>query len=185
MILEEVVANPFLEQFYRSGMKDALPAQLFFLFQRAKQLGAIRQSDLFASVRVADFHLHKDQLFAELVLGRDEYALYRQVADTLDLDVPKPDLTIYLQAPAGDLHNRIARRDGPFDRMLDRAYLERVADAYARYYHDYDESPLLIVNTSSIDPVRSDADFEALFEQVQRISGGRHFYNPVAAVALA
>ena len=185
LVPEHVEENPFLEQFYKSGKSVSLPAQLFFLFQRAKQLEALKQSDLFATVRIADFHIVKDRLFAELNLNREELALYEQVYEKLDLEIPTPDLVIYLQASVDALSQRIARRSGPFDRMLDRAYLEKVADAYARTYHDYDESPLLIVNTSSIDPARNDADYEALFDQIQRITGGRHFFNPAAAVAFA
>ena len=69
--------------------------------------------------------------------------------------------------------------------MIDRAYMEKLTDAYARYFHNYDEAPLLIVNASSIDPDRNDADYDALFEQVSRISGGRHFFNPASAIAFA
>ena len=185
LVLEGSVENPFLEQFYRSGRKTALPAQLFFLFHRARQLELLRQSDMFSPVRIADFHVLKDRLFAELNLSVDELDLYNQIYAKLDVDAPVPDLVIYLQASVEALVSRIQRRGVEFEKMIDRAYLEKVADTYARYFYDYDESPLLIVNASSIDPVRNDADYDALFEQVQRISGGRHFFNPAAAVAFA
>lgn len=185
LVPEHVDENPFLEQFYKSGKSVGLPAQLFFLFQRAKQLETLKQTDLFASVRIADFHIVKDRLFAELNLSREELTLYDQVSAKLDLEIPTPDLVIYLQASVDALAQRILRRNNAFDRLIDRNYLEKVADAYARTYHDYDESPLLIVNTSSIDPARNDADYEALYEQIQRITGGRHFFNPAATVAFA
>jgi deoxyguanosine kinase len=185
LILEHVDENPFLDQFYKSGRKVALPAQLFFLFQRTRQLERLNQSDMFAPVRIADFHVAKDRLFAELNLSKDEMELYSQIYEKLDVEIPKPDLVIYLQASVDALLSRIAQRGVPYERMIDRAYLETIADSYARFFYDYDEAPLLIINASSIDPVRNDADFDALFEQVQRISGGRHFFNPAAAIAFA
>lgn len=185
VVLEEVDKNPFLEQFYKSPHTAALPAQLFFLFQRAKLLQELRQSDMFAPVRVADFHIAKDRLFAELNLNRDELNLYDQIYEKLDIEVPEPDLVVYLQASVDTLMTRIAERSIPYERKIDRSYIEKIADAYARFYHSYDETPLLIVNASSIDPIREEADYRALFERVSRISGGRHFFNPAASVAFA
>ena len=185
LVLEPSEENPFLERFYRSGRSAALPAQLFFLFQRARQIEELRQSDMFAPVRVADFHMDKDRLFAEVNLDREELALYEQIAARLDVDAPVPDLVIYLQAPVDALLQRIARRGVPYERMIDRSYLERLTDAYARYFHNFDEAPLLIVNAASIDPVSNEADYQRLFEQIRRTSSGRHFFNPAAAVALA
>lgn len=183
LILEHSEDNPFLEDFYRSGRRTALPAQLHFLFQRTRQLETLHQSDLFSPVRVADFHVLKDRLFAELNLDRDELALYEQIYGKLEFDVPTPDLVIYLQASVDALMSRIAGRGLEYERMMDRAYVESVAEAYAKFFYDYDESPLLIVNASTIDPVRNDVDYEALYEQVRRIRTGRHFFNPIAAVA--
>lgn len=185
LVLEHVEDNPFLERFYRSGRQAALPAQLFFLFQRARQVEKLRQSDLFSSVRVADFHLDKDRLFAEVNLDREEMALYEQICTKLDVESPVPDLVIYLQASVDALLGRIARRGVSYERSIDRNYLERLTDAYAKYFHAYDAGPLLIVNASSIDPVHNDADYEALFQQIQQTTGGRNFFNPIAAVALA
>lgn len=185
LLLESAEENPFLEQFYQSGGKTALPAQLHFLFQRARMLEALNQGDMFSSVRIADFHILKDRLFAALNLDADEWRLYEQIYDRLDVNPPAPDLVIYLQASVDALMTRIARRGIGYERLIDRRYVERVADAYARYFYDYDESPLLIVNASSIDPVRNDVDYESLLGRVQRITSGRHFYNPASAVAFA
>ncbi len=184
LVLEPSEQNPFLERFYKSGRSAALPAQLFFLFQRARQVEELRQSDLFAPVRVADFHLDKDRLFAEVNLDREELALYDQISARLDVEAPTPDLVIYLQAPVDALLSRIARRGIPYERMIDRGYLEKLCDAYARHFHNFDEAPLLIVNAASIDPVSNEADYQRLFDQIRRTSSGRHFFNPAAAVAL-
>ena len=181
LVLEEVDENPFLERFYRDGRSAALPAQMFFLFARARQIEELRQSDMFASTRISDYLFTRDRLFAELNLDAEELKLYDQILDNLKVDAPVPDLVIYLQAPVDALLQRLARRNASFDRFIDRAYLERLADAYARFFHDYDDGPLLIVNASQIDPVNNDADYEQLFQQIERTTGGRHFFNPVAA----
>jgi len=181
LLLEEVYENPFLERFYRDGESAALPAQMFFLFARARQIEELRQSDMFASVRVADYLFAKDQLFAELNLSRDELHLYDKVVESLAVDAPVPDLVIYLQASVDSLLDRIARRGVAFERVIDRRYLDRLTDAYARFFHAYDDGPLLIVNASQIDPINNQADFDQLFQQIERTTGGRHFFNPVAA----
>jgi deoxyguanosine kinase len=183
LILEQPEQNPFLDQFYKSRRTVALPAQLAFLFQRARQLEELRQSDMFAPVRIADFHIAKDRLFAELNLSPDELQLYDQIYHKMDIEMPTPDLVVYLQASVDSLMTRISRRGIAYERMIDRAYMEKLTDAYARFFYSYDESPLLIINASSIDPVKVEADYDALFEQICRTTGGRNFYNPATAVA--
>lgn len=181
LVLEEVAENPFLERFYRDGRSAALPAQMFFLFARARQVDELRQPDLFSSVRISDYLFTRDRLFAELNLDAEELKLYDQIVANLDVDPPVPDLVIYLQASVDALMRRLVRRNSNLDRFVERAYLERLADAYARFFHEYDDGPLLIVNASQIDPVNNDADYEQLFRQIERTTGGRHFFNPVAA----
>lgn len=181
VVLEEVYENPFLERFYRDGRSAALPAQMFFLFARARQIEDLRQLDMFTRVRVSDYLFAKDKLFAELNLSQDELQLYQQVVDSLHVDAPVPDLVIYLQATVDSLLERIARRGVGFERAIDRGYLEKLNDAYARFFHAYDAGPLLIVNASQIDPINNQADYKQLFQQIERTTGGRHFFNPVAA----
>ena len=181
LLLEEVYENPFLERFYREGRSAALPAQMFFLFARAKQIEELRQSDLFANVRVSDYLFAKDHLFADLNLSPEELSLYNQVVDSLKVEAPVPDLVIYLQASVDVLQERIARRGVDIERDIDRRYLENLTDAYARFFHAYNDGPLLIVNASQIDPINNAMDYEQLFEQIEKTTGGRHFFNPVAA----
>ncbi len=181
LVLEEVYENPFLEHFYRDGRSAALPAQMFFLFARARQVEDLRQSDLFSNVRVADYLFSKDQLFADLNLNPDELKLYNQVVESLNVEAPVPDLVIYLQSSVDALLRRIAQRGVPFERAIDRRYLENLTDAYARFFHGYNDGPLLIVNASQIDPINNEADYAQLFQQIERTTGGRHFFNPVAA----
>lgn len=185
LILEHAEDNPFLERFYRSDRSVALPAQLFFLFQRSRQVEKLRQSDLFSPVRIADFLLDKDRLFAEINLDQEEMSLYEQICTKMDIDAPVPDLVIYLQASPDVLMSRIAGRGAAYERRIDRRYVEQVTEVYARFFHDYDAGPLLIVNASSIDVVNNDADYDALYRQIEQTTGGRNFFNPVAAVATA
>jgi deoxyguanosine kinase len=181
VLLEEADANPFLERFYRDPRGAALPTQLFFLFQRVRQLEQLRQADIFHSTRVADFMLEKDRLFAEINLDRHELSLYDQVRGSLGLEPPVPDLVVYLQAPVDTLLFRIARRGIEYEQRIGRRYLERLAEAYARFFHDYDEAPLLIVNAATLDPVHNDRHFAILREEIDRIRSGRHFFNPMTA----
>ncbi len=181
LILEELDANPFLERFYRDGRSAALPAQMFFLFARARQIEQMRQPDLFSNVRISDYLFTRDRLFAELNLDSEELKLYEQIADNLAVEAPVPDLVIYLQTSVDAIMQRLLRRNLPFDRFVERSYLERLTDAYSRFFHNYDDGPLLIVNASQIDPVNNDADYKQLFQQIERTTGGRHFFNPATA----
>ena len=183
-VLEQAAENPFLERVYRNPRVGALPAQLYFLFQRAQQLAALKQHDLFAPVRVADYLLAKDRLFARITLDEDEFRLYEQVHEKLAIEAPKPDLVVYLQAPANVLLDRIARRGIAYENLIDSPYLERLNDAYARYFHEYESGPLLIVNAASIDPVNNEADYEELLAAIGRMNRGRLYYNPLRNQAL-
>lgn len=178
LILEGSDDNPFLERFYRSKRQAALPTQLYFLLQRAQQIERLRQRDLFAPVRVADFLIEKDRLFAELNLDPMELGLYNEVAAKLDLDPPTPDLVIYLQAPASVLLQRVARRGIDYEQYIDVHYLEKLGDAYAKFFHNYDDAPLLIVNAASIDPIHREADYQELLATIMSVKRGRHFFNP-------
>jgi deoxyadenosine/deoxycytidine kinase len=178
-VLEQAAANPFLERFYRNPRAGALPAQLYFLFQRAQQLASLKQQDLFARVRVADYLLEKDRLFARVTLDDAEYGLYEQVYAKLDIQTPKPDLVVYLQAPVDVLLERVARRGIEYEQHIERAYLERLNEAYARFFHEYEAAPLLIVNAASIDPINNQADYDELLAAIRRMKRGRLYYNPM------
>lgn len=180
LMLEEAEANPFLERFYRDPRGAALPAQLFFLFQRARQIEQLRQHELFHPTRIADFMIEKDRLFAEINLDRHELSLYDKVWESLDIQPPAPDLVVYLQAPVDTLLFRIARRGLEHEQQINRRYLERLTEGYARFFHAYDAAPLLIVNAATLDPVHNDEHFGILSEAIGRVRSGRHFFNPVA-----
>lgn len=178
-VLEQASENPFLERFYRNARDGALPTQLYFLFQRAQQLAALNQQDMFAPRRVADYLLEKDRLFARITLDDAEFGLYEQVYAKLDIQAPKPDLVVYLQAPVDILLERIAKRGIRYEQQIERAYLERLNEAYARFFHEYDAAPLLIVNAASIDPINNQTDYDELLAAIQRMRRGRLYYNPL------
>jgi deoxyguanosine kinase len=178
-VLEDAGQNPFLERFYRNPRAGALPAQLHFLFQRCQQLAPLNQQDLFTPVRVADYLLDKDRLFARVTLDDAEFALYEQIHARLDVQPPKPDLVIYLQAPVDVLLERIARRGIGYEQHIEREYLVRLNEAYARFFHEFDAAPLLIVNAGAIDPVNNPSDYEELLGTVRRMKRGRLYYNPM------
>ncbi|MDG2108152.1 MAG: deoxynucleoside kinase [Woeseiaceae bacterium] len=181
LVLEEFEENPFLERFYRDRSSVALPTQMFFLFARARQIEQMRQSDLFSNIRISDYLFTRDRLFAELNLDAEELKLYEQIADNLAVDAPVPDLVIYLQASVDVILQRLSRRDSRYDRYIERPYLERLTDAYSRFFHNYDDGPLLIVNASQINPISNDGDYAQLFEQIECTTSGRRFFNPVTA----
>lgn len=180
LVLEAAEENPFLERFYRDPRSAALPTQLSFLLKRAQQVNDLRQSDLFNPVRVADFLMEKDRLFAELTLDSDELQLYQQVYSHLTVDALKPDLVIYLQAPVEVLLSRIAGRGRVFEQRVEAAYLQRICDAYAEFFYHYHDSPLLIVNASDINFVESEEDYQQLLKQIRTIHSGRHYFNPLS-----
>lgn len=181
-LLEQADENPFLSKFYADPKSAALPTQLFFLFQRVQQINSLRQGDMFEPVRVADFLIDKDKLFAEVTLDSDELTLYQQVYQHITVDAPRPDLVIYLQAPVDVLLDRIKKRGHEAEQNINAQYLTDLNEAYTRFFHYYDEAPLLIVNTAEIDWVNSAHDYTQLVEYMLTINNGRHYYNPQPSI---
>lgn len=179
-LLEQADENPFLERFYNDRPGAALATQLYFLFQRVRQIEQLRQGDMFKLVRIADFLIDKDPLFAQVTLDDDELRLYQNVYEQLTIDSPVPDLVIYLQAPSEVLIERINQRGVAMERNIDKSYLSALNEAYRQFFHYYDRAPLLIINAAEIDPVRNDQDYRNLVEYLLTIKSGRHYYNPQA-----
>jgi deoxyguanosine kinase len=177
-MLEQAEENPFLEKFYRNRKQAALATQLFFLFQRAGQIQDLRQGDIFEPVRVADFLIDKDPLFARINLDADEFQLYDRVYQQLTIDAPRPDLVIYLQASTDVLLSRIENRGIAFEQSIGREYLERLNEVYSEFFLYYDDAPLLIVNASEIDLANGGNDYHHLVDYLLDIHRGRHYFNP-------
>ena len=179
ILLEKSEDNPFLERFYHDQKQMALATKLFFLFQRAQQIQDLRQDDMFEPVRVADFLMEKDRLFARQNLDNDEFELYEKVYEHLTIDAPHPDLVIYLQAPVDTLLERIQKRGIAAEQLIEKDYLENLIDAYTRFFHYYDKSTLLMVNSTEIDLVNNDADYEQLLDYILTTrKGSRNYFNP-------
>lgn len=178
LLLENAEANPFLPRFYQDVQRYALPTQLFFLFQRAGQLGDLTQRDMFAKATIADFFLEKDPIFARLNLDDEEFALYRQIYQHLHLKASSPDLVIYLQTPVDALLERIEQRNISYEQEIPKEYLVRLADAYSEFFHQYDASPLLIVNNEKLNIAADEASLDVLIERALQIRSRREFFNP-------
>ncbi|MEK9719944.1 MAG: deoxynucleoside kinase [Quisquiliibacterium sp.] len=177
LVLEQPGENPFLERFYREGRRHALSTQLFFLFQRVNQLRDLGQRDLFSQSLVGDFLLDKDPLFARLTLDDDELGLYQQIFDSLRPQTPVPDLVIYLQAQPETLVDRVRRRGVQMEADISESYLLALAEAYSRFFHHYEDAPLMIVNTEHLNPIGDEADFDLLIRQLVEMRGRRGFFN--------
>lgn len=174
-LLEEPERNPFLGRFYQNKERWALPTQLSFLFQR---LDRFRTLERHGDERiVSDFLVDKDALFARMNLPEDEYALYARILQSAPLLGPTPDLVIYLQAKPETLAERIRRRGLEPERPITAAYLERVAERYARFFHQYDAAPLFIVDAEELNPVDAAADFELLLERLRNMRSYREFFG--------
>lgn len=177
VLLEQPQENPFLARFYQDMPRYALPTQLFFLFQRLRQIEPLAQSDLFARATVSDFLLDKDPLFARITLSGDELALYRKIFDSLRPQAPTPDLVIYLQAQPDTLIQRVRRRGAGFERPISEEYLALLAESYTRHFHHYSAAPVLIVNSENLDFVSRDADLELLVERMHSMRSRREYFN--------
>ena len=178
VLLEDAHENPFLDRFYQNRKEAALATQLFFLFQRSQKIADLRQTDIFEPVRVSDFLIDKDPLFARINLDPDEYSLYEKVFQQLTIDAPLPDLVIYLQASPDRLLERILSRGVSSERGIDREYLEQINEVYSEFFLYYDAAPLLIVNANEIDLSQGDEDFSPLVNYLLDIRSGRHYFNP-------
>lgn len=179
ILLEKSEDNPFLERFYHNPRQMALATQLFFLFQRARQMQELRQNDMFEPVRVADFLMEKDKLFAQQNLEPDEFQLYENVYEHLTIDAPVPDLVIYLQAPVDVLMQRIQMRGIAAELLIEEQYLAKLISAYTEFFHYYDKSTLLMVNCASLDFVNNEEDYQLLLRHIASMrKGSRNYFNP-------
>jgi deoxyguanosine kinase len=178
LVLEEVEENPFLERFYDDPDKYSLPVQLYFLLTRYNQQRALAQQDLFAQRTVADYLFAKDRIFAGLNLAPEEMTLYDGVYRLLDARRPKPDLVVYISAKVQVLAERLRKRNRNFERNISFEYLERVSVAFRDFFFYYDETPLLVVDTSEIDFVEDSEDLRELVREVETAGKGVQHFVP-------
>ncbi len=177
LLLEQPGENPFLARFYQDMARYALPTQLFFLFQRARQLEPLAQPDIFVRPTVVDFLFDKDPLFARITLSSDEFALYRKIYEAIRPQAPAPDLVVYLQAQPATLYERVRRREADYERGIGEDYLALLAEGYARFFHHYSAAPVLIVNSENLNFVARDADLELLLGRMRGMKSRREYFS--------
>lgn len=178
LLLEVADDNPFLASFYQDRARHAFQAQLWFLLSRFRQQQELAQGDLSRQTLIADYLFAKDKIFAYLNLGDHELALYERIHDLLSVQVPTPDLVIFLQADTETLMQRIGHRGRHYERGISWKYLEELNAAYTHFFFHYTASPLLVINTSDIDFVNHPDDFEELVREIRETRGGTQYYVP-------
>ncbi|MDQ6987412.1 MAG: deoxynucleoside kinase [Mariprofundaceae bacterium] len=176
VLLERIDDNPFIGLFYEDTTRHALPVQLSFLFSRLKQWQALHQQQLFQQGLITDYIFAKDRLFATVTLSDAELALYDQVLRAVAVDLPRPDLVIYLQSDAGVIMQRIKKRNRSFEQNLGNDYLKRIIAAYDQFFFHYQETPLLIVQTDKLNFAENPDDIDALLSRIATMRSGTEFW---------
>ena len=180
--LEQPSENPFLPDFYINPSQAALATQLFFLFQRVKHIQEVRQGDIFLNKRVSDFLLDKDRLFAKATLSSEELKLYEQIYQYLAIDLPTPDLVIYLQADTKTLYERVMHRGIEMEKTISFDYLELLNETYKEFFFEYERSPVLIVNSDYLDLQTNKSDYNLLLKKLldyfNKPEGSKMYFNP-------
>ena len=177
-ILETPPENPFLPRFYTDRKKYAFQTQIFFLLSRYQQQQDLQQLDLFSQLTISDYLFTRDRIFASINLDENEMALYERIYRLLTGRIPTPDLVIYLQARAQVLLSRIRQRNEEYERSIEADYLQTLVQAYNDYFFHYNESPLLVIDTSEIDFVHREQDLVSLVKEVQKPRKGTWYYVP-------
>jgi deoxyadenosine/deoxycytidine kinase len=178
LIMEQPEDNPYLSDFYKDPQRYAFQVQLFFLLCRYRQLINLPQQDLFHSYMIADYLFAKDKIFAFLNLGERDLVLYERVVNLLEKELPKPDLVIYLQSSTERLVENIRSRDRKYERNISTEYIRQLNESYNQFFFRYDDTPLLVINTSEIDFVNNEADLEDLHQQILSPPSGTQYYVP-------
>ena len=179
-ILEDI-DNPFLRDFYEGKEGAAFQSQLFFLLSRYRQQQEVIQRNLFRRFAICDYLFAKDRIFAYLNLTDSELMIYEKVYSLLEGSIPKPELVIYLQATGKVLKERILRRNREIEYNISEEYLEEVNKAYNYYFFHYQETPLLVINTSDIDFVQREEDLDDLIRQINSMEKGTRYYVPLGS----
>ena len=179
LVLEQFEENPFLPEFYKDPERYSFQTQLFFLLQRYRQQQELKQVDMFQNLLITDYLFVKDRLFASLNLNEKEMHLYDTVANLLEKNIIRPDLVIYLQADTDTLMNNIARRGREMEEDISKDYIDALGQVYTEYFFRYQDSPLVIINTSNIDFVHNEKDLKEIINFIRKPVSGTKFFNPV------
>lgn len=177
-LFEKPEENPFLPYFYQDRKKYAFQTQIFFLLNRFQQQKEIAQLDLFNQITLCDYLFNKDRIFASLNLDDHELALYEQIFQLLTGQIPTPDLVIFLQAKPEVLLHRVKSRNIPYEKELTLDYLKKLTEAYNYYFFHYDDTPLLVVDTSEINFVNRKEDLDQLVREIKQMKKGTWYFIP-------
>lgn len=158
LLMEVFEENPFLSKFYESRARYAFQTQMFFLLSRYRQQQQVVER-LGTKALIADYIFAKDRLFARLNLAGDEWDVYQQIHRALAEQVATPDLVVYLQADTDVLMARIAQRDRPYERDMDRGYIESLRLAYEQFFADYHDTAVILIDTNELNIVTRPQDF--------------------------
>jgi deoxyguanosine kinase len=181
LMLDDAMNNPFIVDFYKNPKRFGFSAQLYLLLTRYQQQQALLTYDLFAQKIVADYSFGRDPIFASVNLNEKEQGLYNKILPLLNANIPKPDLTIYLQTSTPVLQERIRRRNFGFERSINADYIQQLNDAFNYFFFHYEESPLLVVKTDDIDFVHNSGDFKNLVDLIKKPVSGKKYYVPAGA----
>jgi deoxyguanosine kinase len=167
LLLEVFEENPFLAKFYESRARYAFQTQMFFLLSRYRQQREQVPQLLSKGALISDYMFAKDWLFAHLNLAGDEWEIYQQIHKALAEQIPTPDLIVYLQADLDVLMTRIAQRDRPYERDMDRDYIDRLRQLYEQFFATKRDVPVLAIDTSHLNFVASPDDFKSISGCIQ------------------
>lgn len=181
LLLDDAMNNPFLVDFYKNPKRHAFSAQLYFLLTRYQQQQTLLVRDLFAERIVADYSFARDPIFATVNLDGKELTLYEKILPLLTANIPKPDLTIYLQTSTPVLLQRIKKRAISFERGISEEYLKQLNESFNYFFFHYEDSPLLVVKTDDIDFVSNLGDFENLVQIIMKPAQGKRYYVPTGS----
>ncbi len=179
-ILEDV-DNPFLGDFYQDRPGAAFQTELYFLLSRYKQQQEVAQRELFDRLLVADYAFQKNRIFAYLNLSDDELMLFDKLYSLLEPQIPVPDVVLYLVADVNTCMERIRRRARNVERTISGEYLGELIDAYNHYYHYYDRSPLLVVDTRHLNFPQRPEDFDELLNRLSKPIKGTEYFQPLGS----
>ena len=175
-LFEDFSDNPFLQNFYDNNQTNSFSTQLYFLLKRIDQLALLNTS---SDMLVSDFYFGKDELFAKLNLSDIEYEMYTKIKSKLAFSPPIPDLIIYLQASTDILLDRIKKRGLMIEKNIKKKYINSVNELYMKHFHEYKESPVLIINTSNVN-INNIDDYNLLIHEISSDINGKKYFNPVS-----
>ena len=175
-LFEDYIDNPFLKKFYDKNRTNSFSTQLYFLLKRIEQSEKICKTE---NMLISDFYFGKDELFARLNLTDLEFDMYTEIKNKLKFSPPIPDLIIYLQASSDILIDRIKKRGLDIEKNIEKKYIESVNNIYMKHFHEYNSSPVLIINTSNVD-INNEDDYKILIKEISSDINGKKYFNPTS-----